>query len=98
MKVKVIDLMKNWRSLTDVAHTAQTSHYSRGKKGGSEEEEEKDVNEREIVRQMAMEFTKPRQTSARTSGVDVVATNFFTCTSCVFLPFTVISLERGLLF
>ena len=96
VKVKVIDLMKNWRSLTDVAHTAQTSHYSRGKKGGSEEEE--DVNEREIVRQMAMEFTKPRQTSARTSGVDVVATNVFTCTSCVFLPFTVISLQRGLLF
>ena len=87
MRVKVIDLMKNWKPLVDFRDTQSSQHDPKGKKGDNYGE--KTLNEREIVRQFAMEFTRPR---TRSSGVSVVATNVLMYSSGVFLALVISSL------
>lgn len=90
MRVKVIDLMKNWKPLTDFTAPRPAPDDSKREKGDSYAE--KALNEKEIVRQFAMEFTRPRTRSA--GAVRLVAGTVsvsMTCASGVFLVFVVVS-------
>lgn len=82
--------MKNWKPLTDFTDPRPAPDDSKSEKGDSYAE--KALNEKEIVRQFAMEFTRPRTRSAGAVRlVSGTVSGLMTCASGVFLVFVVVS-------